>query len=227
MRKLKNNQLLHGAGLMIAFAVWTLLIMFFDVRPVGPNGSSVGFAALNVWFHKLTGVHMLIYTITDWLGLVPIIICLWFAGVGLSQWIKRRNLTKVDADILLLGAYYILVIAGYSFFEMVPINYRPILINGYLEASYPSSTTLLVLSVLPTLKYQTDRRTANSAIRKAVKAFVVVFSCFMVIGRLLSGVHWFTDIVGGVLLSAGLFCIYEGAVQMIEKTAGRGEHGIL
>lgn len=227
MRKLKNKQMLTGAGLMIAFAVWTVFIMVIDVRPAGPNGSVVGFAAFNTWFHNMTGVHMTLYTITDWLGLVPIVICLCFAGVGLSQWIKRKNIARVDVDILLLGGYYILVIAAYGFFEMVPINYRPVLTNGYLEASYPSSTTLLVLSVLPTLKYQIDRRATNPVIRKAVTVFVIIFSFFMVIGRLLSGVHWFTDIAGGVLLSAGLFYIYEGAVQMAEKAEEREEHGIL
>ncbi|MDO4409620.1 MAG: phosphatase PAP2 family protein, partial [Eubacteriales bacterium] len=97
---------------------------------------------------------------------------------------------------------------GYLLFEMVPINYRPILIDGNLEASYPSSTTLLVLSVMPTLKYQADRRVKSAVLGKSITIFVIVFSAFMVIGRLISGVHWATDIVGSVLLSSGLFMIY-------------------
>ena len=100
------------------------------------------------------------------------------------------------------------VILGYLLFEMVPINYRPILIGGNLEASYPSSTTLLVLSVMPTLKYQSDRRIAKPVTRKAIAVFVIVFSAFMVLGRLIAGVHWATDIVGSVFLSSGLFMIY-------------------
>ena len=151
---------------------------------------------------------MLIYSVTDWLGLVPIIICMCFGVLGLVQLVKRRNLLKVDSDILLLGAYYVVVILGYLLFEMVPINYRPILIDGNLEASYPSSTTLLVLTVMPTLKYQSDRRIANPVIRKAITVFVIVFAAFMVIGRLISGVHWVTDIAGSVFLSFGLFMIY-------------------
>jgi undecaprenyl-diphosphatase len=91
---------------------------------------------------------------------------------------------------------------------MIPINYRPILINGNLEASYPSSTTLLVLSVMPTLKYQSDRRIANPMTRKSIALFVFAFSLFMVTGRLISGVHWATDIAGSVFLSSGLFMIY-------------------
>ena len=151
---------------------------------------------------------MLIYTITDWLGLVPIIICMCFGVLGLIQLVKRKSLLTVDFDILLLGAYYVVVILGYLLFEMVPINYRPILIDGNLEASYPSSTTLLVLTVMPTLKYQSDRRIANPVTRKVITVFVIVFAAFMVIGRLISGVHWATDIAGSVFLSSGLFMIY-------------------
>ena len=157
---------------------------------------------------------MLIYTITDWLGLVPIIICMCFGVLGLVQLVKRRNLLKVDSDILLLGAYYVVVILGYLLFEMVPINYRPILIDGNLEASYPSSTTLLVMTVMPTLKYQSDRRIANPAVRKVITVFVIVFTAFMVIGRLISGVHWATDIIGSVFLSSGLFMIYRSMAEL-------------
>jgi undecaprenyl-diphosphatase len=188
------------------------MIQNVDVQPVGVNGTEIGFATWNLWFHNLTGVHMTIYTITDWLGLVPIAVCLLFGALGLAQMIKRRSLLKVDCDIIFLGVYYMIVIFGYLIFEMIPINYRPILINGFMEASYPSSTTLLVLSVMPTLIFQGNRRLKNSRLKKAVTIFTVLFSAFMVVGRLLSGVHWFTDIAGSVMLSAGLLCIYYAAV---------------
>lgn len=202
-----------GAALIAGFVLWTVLILLVDVQPVGQNGTNIGFAAFNTWFHGVTGVHMRIYTVTDWLGFVPILICVGFGLIGLTQLIRRKSLLKVDPDILLLGVYYILVIIGYLFFEMVPINYRPVLIDGHLEASYPSSTTLLVLSVMPTLKFQADRRSGNKTVRTAVTVFVVAFSAFMVIGRLIAGVHWATDILGAVLLSAGLFLLYKAAVS--------------
>ena len=209
MKEIRRKEFLAGIVLLAAFALWTVLIRHIDVQNAGPNGTEIGFAAINVWFHRLTGVHMLIYSVTDWLGLVPIIICMCFGVLGLVQLVKRRSMLKVDADILLLGAYYVVIILGYLLFEMVPINYRPILIDGNLEASYPSSTTLLVLSVMPTLKYQVDRRIANSVFKNAIAVFAIVFSAFMVIGRLISGVHWATDIIGSVFLSSGLFLIYQ------------------
>ena len=210
----KDERKVFGLGILwiMAFAVWTWMIQNVDVQSVGVNGTEIGFAAWNLWFHNFTGVHMTIYTITDWLGLVPIAVCILFAIVGLIQMIKRRSLLKVDRDIIFLGIYYMIVIFGYLIFEMIPINYRPILINGFMEASYPSSTTLLVFSVMPTLIFQGNRRLKNSRLKKAVAIFTVLFSAFMVIGRLLSGVHWFTDIAGSVMLSAGLLCIYYAAV---------------
>ena len=174
------------------------------------------------------GVHIMIYTITDWLGLVPIFICMCFGVLGLVQLVKRRSLLRVDSDILLLGIYYVIVIACYLIFEMIPINYRPILIEGRLEASYPSSTTLLVLSVMPTLIFQVYRRVENSLIRKATVVVVIAFSAFMVIGRLISGVHWATDIIGSVLLSVGLFMLYFSVVHFTDKAKkiGRSKDGV-
>ena len=92
----KNQNLLAGILLLVGFAVWTFLIQSVDVQPIGPNGSSVGFAALNGCFHQLTGVHWMLYTLTDWLGLVPIAVCLIFAGAGqvLFSWCGASACSK-------------------------------------------------------------------------------------------------------------------------------------
>ena len=208
----RTKNLMAGIILLAAFVVWTVMIRTVDVQPLGQNGTDIGFAALNVWFHQVTGVHMSLYVITDWLGLVPIFVCMVFGGIGLVQLIKRRSLWKVDRDIIVLGIYYVIVIICYLVFEMIPINYRPVLINGNLEVSYPSSTTLLVLCVMPTLIEQMGRRVKNRTLNGVAQLFSVTFSVFMVIGRLISGVHWLTDIVGAVLVSAGLFYIYEAII---------------
>ena len=217
MKSKGKKVLFLGSMLAVTFVVWTALIQIVDVQPIGQNGTDIGFASFNSWFHKLTGVHMTIYTITDWLGLIPIFVCMIFGGIGFVQLVKRKSLFKVDCDIILLGIYYVIVIFCYLIFEMIPINYRPIMIEGFMEASYPSSTTLLVLSVMPTLVFHTNQRLDNMTVKKSVYISTSIFSAFMVIGRLVSGVHWFTDIVGSIIFSAGLFYIYKAVVLLCYK----------
>lgn len=206
---MKKKKLCIAIALLAAFALWTILVSLVDVRAIGPEGSSVGFAALNGTVHELTGVNWLLYTVTDWLGLVPIAVALGFAILGLAQLIGRKSLWNVDHSILALGVFYIAVMAAYVFFEIVVVNYRPTLIDGYLEASYPSSTTMLVMCVMPTAAIQLNARIKNTVFRRCAVIAIVVFTAFMVIGRLISGVHWITDIIGGTLLSAGLVTVYD------------------
>ena len=214
MKGKEKKILIGGASCLVAFVIWTWLVQSIDVKTAPGTGTEVGFAAFIFWFHELTGVYMTIYNITDWLGLVPVFVCMAFGILGMKQMIKRKKLLKVDLDLILLGIYYVLVIGGYLIFEMIPINYRPILIEGRLEASYPSSTTLLVLSVMPTLYFQAEKRFQNVVVKKCVHLFTILFSAFMVVGRMISGVHWFTDIVGAGFLSTGLFCIYKSLAEL-------------
>lgn len=200
-------------GLLILFVLWTAAVRLFDVRPIGPNGSSVGFAALNGAVRELTGVHMALYTVTDWLSLIPIFVAIGFAALGLWQLIRRKSVFKVDYNIIVLGGFYVLVMAVYLFFEAVVVNYRPVLIDGFLEASYPSSTTMLVMCVIPTAMMQLHQRIGNKTVRAVVLVALALFTVLMVLGRLMSGVHWVTDIIGGMLLSAGLVMLYDAVCK--------------
>ena len=214
----KNSRLFWvGVGLLAVFVLWTVLIRFVDVEAIGPRQSSVGFATLNGYIHNLTGVNMSLYIITDWLGLVPIGVAFGFAVLGIVQCIKRKSLLKVDRSILTLGGFYIVVMAVYILFEIVVINYRPTLINGYLEASYPSSTTMLVMCVMPTAMMQLRTRIKNKAFSRCVMVAITAFIVFMVIGRLVSGVHWITDIIGGALLSTAIVFMYYAISDMAIK----------
>ena len=209
MRKKTRRNFCIAIILLAAFLLWTTAVCVIDVRAIGPQGSAVGFAAINDFVHRLTGVHMSLYTVTDWLGLVPLAFVLSFAILGLVQWIMRKRLSQVDRSILVLGGFYIIVLEVYVLFEMVAVNYRPVLIDGVLEISYPSSTTLLVMCVMPTAVMQLNERIKNIVIRRGAAYIITTFVVFMVIGRLVSGVHWFSDIVGGVMLSAGLLTMYK------------------
>ena len=208
MKKESLKKCYIAFGVILAFVLWTVLVLYVDVKPIGPQGSEVGFATLNEFFHNLTSVHMSLYFITDWLSLIPLCFIVGFAIAGLFQWIKRRKLSKVDYSLFVLGGFYIVVMAVYILFEFVVVNYRPILIDGFLEASYPSSTTMLVMCVMPTAIMQLTDRIKNNIIRVSVAVILSLFSVFMVVGRLLSGVHWLSDIIGGALISCGLVMLY-------------------
>ena len=214
MKKENQRNFCIAICMLLAFLLWTVAIQFVEVEAIGPQGSSVGFATINQLVHNLTGVHMSLYTITDWLGLVPLVFVMGFALLGLIQWIKRKHIMKVDYNILILGVFYIVVMAVYVLFEMLVVNYRPVLIKGYLEASYPSSTTMLVMCVMPTVIMQFNARIKNNVLKRFVASAIIAFIVFMVIGRLVSGVHWFTDIIGGALLSTGFVIMYRAIISL-------------
>lgn len=203
-----KKALFISASTLVAFILWTMLVKFVDVKPIGPRGSVVGLASVNEAVHRLTGTNMTLYNITDWLGLVPVAFAMGFAMLGLVQLIKRKSILKVDSSILLLGGFYIALLAVFLFFEEVVLNYRPTLINGYLEASYPSSTTLLVTCIIPTTMMQLNSRIASKTANTAINLALTAFTIFMVTARLISGVHWLTDIIGGILISVSLVTAY-------------------
>lgn len=208
MKRKAIPQLILGLLLLATFVFYTLSLTFVDLQPIGPQGSCVAYATVNKVVHDFFGVHMPLYHITDWAGVAAIFVAFGFAVLGLVQWIKRKHILKVDSSILLLGVFYILVFGVYAFFEFHVINRRPILINGILESSYPSSTTMLALCVMPTAMLQFRRLIKNRILRVSVNSLCGLFTAFMVIGRLISGVHWFTDIVGGLLFSGAMVLLY-------------------
>ena len=183
MKRIDKKFLRIAACLLVMFTLWTIAVCCVDVQPIGPRGSFVGFAALNGWFHDLTGVHMDIYTMTDWLSLVPLGIVCGFGMLGLAQWIGRKSIRRVDRSILALGGFYITVMAVFALFEVITVNYRPVLIEGALEVSYPSSTTMLVMCVIPTAVMQLNERVKDRTLRWCVAAALTAFMAFMVLSE--------------------------------------------
>ena len=215
MKRKAISQFILGGILLILWVLFTWSLTLIDVQPIGPNCSYVAYANINKAVHNLFGVNITLYNITDWSGVVAIFVAFGFALLGLVQWIKRKSIRKVDRSILVLGVFYILVCGTYIFFELHVINCRPVLINGILEASYPSSTTMLAMFVLPTAMMQFRRLIQNPNFRKGVNLLFGLFTAFMVTGRLVCGVHWFTDIFGGMLFSIAMILLYCSANNFI------------
>ena len=213
----RNFRFWFGAGLLALFVIYTVSLTVVDLQPIGPQGSWVAYAGLNKAVHELFGVHMILYHITDWAGVVAIFVAVGFAVLGLIQWIQRKHILKVDSNLLALGVFYIVVFGVFVFFEYHVINRRPVLINGYLEASYPSSTTMLAMCVLPTAMMQFRQYIRKMWLRNTVNIICGVFTAFMVLGRLVCGGHWVTDILGGMIFSAGMIFLYTGVMNMLKQ----------
>ena len=202
MNKKRRNILISTILILLAI-VFTILVKVVNVKTIGVNESKIGFATLNQFVFKTVGVNMTWYNITDWLGIIPILMAMIYAFIGFIQLIKRRSIFKVDKELIILGLFYIIVVFTYIFFEKIIVNYRPILMKGFLEASYPSSHTLITIclcgsSIIINNKLFNNRTTK---ITNILSAIIIVTT---VVGRLISGVHWFTDIVGGILISIAL-----------------------
>lgn len=216
-KKLKKYLIITG-GLFLIFILFTVMVKTVDVQPVGPDRSKVGLASVNQCVFKFFGVNLLWYDITDWLGVFAIVFALGFAVLGLFQLIKRKSIQKVDCRILLLGVFYVMVIAVYLFFEVVVVNDRPIILSESLEASFPSSHVMFVNCIMATamlqFHYYLRERKAWLWMSDIVSVLIITAT---VIGRLISGVHWFTDIVAGILLSSVLIALYCSALLYFES----------
>jgi len=209
-----------SAVLWLIFAVFTLCVLTVDVSPIGPQQSKVGLSSINAFVFQMLGTNKTWYTVTEFLGIAALFCAAGFGAVGVWQLLKRRNIRYVDRELTVLGCFYVLVAAIYLLFEQVVINYRPILVDGVLEVSYPSSHVLLVTCIAATAAMQTGMRNSRTLRFRMATNFAAVFIIVLTaIGRLLSGVHWFTDIVGALLLAASLVTMYCGAVNLVRKTS--------
>ena len=215
--KKKRKDIFVCGGLFAVAIIYTILVKYIDVQAIGPKDSLVGFATINKFIFNLTGVNMVWYSITDWLGFVPLIIAFIYAMIGLVQMIKRKNILKVDKEILGLGVFYIIVIGLYIFFETYVINYRPILMDGILEASYPSSHTLLSVCICGSSLMINKYLFKNKNFFKVENIISILSILVIVIGRFISGVHWFTDIIGAILISIALLKAFYIYVKSINK----------
>lgn len=204
-------------------AVLTILLIVLvrtaDVAAIGPAGTKIGLSHLNQSVHELTGVNMTWYDITGWLGYLAIAIAVVLALLGCVQLIRRKSLKKVDREILCLGGLFVAVAVVYVFFEKVIVNYRPILMPDSMEpeASFPSSHTMITCAVMGGVMLVMGRYIKNKTLCTVLRALCALVIAAMVAGRLVSGVHWFTDVIGGLLVSGALLSAFAGQLPPKEN----------
>lgn len=221
-----NNSLIPSVALFVVFVAYTFAVTLVDVKPIGPYDSGVGFGTINKAVADIIGTHMFWYHVTNILGILALLIAAFFGVVGVLQLVTRHSFMKVDRDILILGGFYIIVLACYVLFDKFAINYRPVMMDGELESSYPSSHTMLACSVMGTAIMQLQWKVKDRQVRQMIQWALGFLMFLLVIGRMLSGVHWFTDIIGGVLLSAVLVSLYHWFVMESGGPGHVGQFGV-
>ena len=216
---MQNNNTKNIAAtviLFVCFILFTIAVCKVDVAAIGPQGSSVGFAKLNGAIAKLFPFNNTFYKLTNYLGYFALLICVFFAAMGVLEFLNKKSLRKVDPKLIILGVFYVAVILFYVMFIKVVVNYRPVLEDGALESSYPSSHTMLAICVFLSTAIQISLGKGSEGFKKAIKVVMALLTIIMVVGRVVSGVHWITDIIGGIILSAALLCMYNAALQHVE-----------
>ena len=208
----------YAFGLLLLFIVWTIVIKFVDTAPIGPNESIVGLSHINGPFHEMFGYQELICRVSEIGGYAGLALAGVLALSGLVQLIKCRKFSLVDKKLIALGVIYVLVLFLYVLFDKVAINYRPIIMPGEteLEPSYPSTHTMLAIAI-----YGTAPILIHDYIRNDTLSGALIVACWMlmvitVIARLFAGVHWLTDIVGGILLASCLVLLYRAVCHRID-----------
>ena len=207
---------------VVGAVVFTIIVKVVDVQPIVPEGSSVGLSSLNqavrgLFSYGELGYNELWYKITKYTGYAIVGVAGVMLFCVLCQLIRRRKMRKLDCELKLLVPFYLVAGAVYLVFEkLLIVNYRPILLGGELEASYPSSHTLLALTICGLAVFVVRRLLTrrNAKLALLVSVVLVGLALVTVFGRLFSGVHWFTDIFGGVLMAAAIISGYTAAMKL-------------
>lgn len=202
---------------LVLFIALIVLIKFVDVASIGPNESEIGLSGMNKGVRDLIGRSDTWYLISELLGYVAIAVALLFVVLAVLQLIRRKSVKKIDTDLIGLGLIYVLLVVVYLLFEILKINYRPVLIDSELEASFPSSHTLLAVCILGTAIVQFIFRLQRKVWKWLAVSLCCVVMAVIVVGRLLSGVHWFTDIIGGIFIACALVLAYCAIIEMIRS----------
>lgn len=201
--------------LFVCFIMFTAALKFVDVQPVGPMDSEVGFATVNVFVHNLFGQNKVYDRISDFLAVLSLFAACSFAIIGAYQFLQKKSILKVDSSIILLGVTYVFVILIYVLFEKLVINFRPVLEKGVLEASYPSTHTMMILIILGTARTTMERIIHNELVLKGLRIVLAVLMVLAVAFRIMSGVHWFTDILGALFISAAVIQLYNSLYRSV------------
>ena len=213
----KNLKAILGLLFLFLFVLLIVLLKTVDVELDAATGKEIGFSSLNFRVRDAIGTNMSWYDLTEYLGYFSIALAAAFAAWAAVRLILARfSFKKMGYDFIVLGCLYLALVLFYVFFEIVVVNYRPVLLESTTpEASFPSSHTFLSIAVLSSAPTILRRRFCEKVSPLLFSLPFWGVSAFAAVGRLLSGVHWLTDIVGGVLLAVALVLLFAFASDLV------------
>ena len=221
-KKIKTNLILF-CSFLLASIIFTILLFTVDVR-ASFNNPRLGLASMNEKVFNAIGESKVWYYITQILGYLAILVVICFATVGVIQLIKNKSIKKVDKEIIGLGIVYIVIAIIYVFFEkVVVVNYRPVLEDGEVAASFPSSHTLLACVVFSTALLEAKKLIKVKFINENLIFLIEFLVILMAGGRLLSGVHWLSDIIASVLYSGVIVSAYYLTMYYLDQKEVKAE----
>lgn len=208
-----NKKYLKSGIMFLLFFLLIILLKTVDIAPIGAGNTYIGLSHLNK--ELLFDFNSVWYNITDCIGILSFLTAGFFAVVGALQLVERKSVFKIDKTILGIGILYIVTVIIYVLFEKIIVNYRPILMPESLtpEASFPSSHTMIVCVVMGSAIIAAKEYVKTLSKRRIINILCIVLAAVMVVGRLMSGVHWFTDVLGGVLVSGALLFALDGTLR--------------
>lgn len=189
-----------------------LLVMLYsvDVTFEGVNGSRIGLSGINIPIRDAIGTNMIFYNISKYVGALGIalvgVLAVWF----LVRIIREKSLKALTRKEYELGVLYLLTCVLYVVFSKIVINYRPIIKwdEEGPESSFPSTHAMIAVVIFGSFCCIAGNYIKNEKLCKLIRILCVILAVLVIVGRMLSGVHWFTDIVGGVLVALSLVFAY-------------------
>ena len=218
IKQSKSTALFASILLLISSIVFTVAVSFLDVKENPDGGHNIGLSSVNLAFHKTFPYNEVLHNISEYAGYIPVLFALFFALMGAGQALKHKSFKRVDNVLFFLAGYYVIVGFVYLIFEKFCINVRPIMLDGEWEASYPSSHTLFSITLSASAILVNDIFYAKAKWRRPMNVLAYIFMLSVPVLRLFSGVHWLSDIVGGVIISATLVSILNYAFFFVRSS---------
>lgn len=212
MKKFINLYTILGCASLFLF-ILLMILLNADKAVIAESGKEVGLSSINnlVKYSYKENLDLM----TDLLFYVTFTVVVFEGCLGIIQLVTRKSLFKVDKEIIIFGiSLVVMVVLWLVFDHLLKINVRPIDAN---EGSFPSThvmmATFLALAshAFICMKYETRLPKYLSLVLAIIIISTITF------GRVACGMHYITDVTGGLFMGLALYFITFGIIKGFKK----------